>query len=74
MASLRRRGGKVGHEVEEGARCGPFVIVTLGADTVEELPTGAKIEAEVEIVGGLVVNDQLRIAWGCRDDIGSTSK
>jgi hypothetical protein len=60
--------------VEKGARYALFVVVALGADTIEELATSAKIEAEVEIMGGLIVNEQLRIARGYREDIESTSK
>jgi len=32
-----------------------FIVVALGADTIIERPAGAKIEAEVEIEGGLEI-------------------
>ena len=51
-----------------------FIIVALGADTIEELATRAEIEAEVEIMGGLMANGRLRIGRGYREDIESTSK
>ena len=41
---------------------GLFVVVALGTDTIEELATGAEIEAEVEIMGGLMGDGRLRIA------------
>ena len=45
---------------EECARHGLFIVVALGADAVEKLATSAKIEAEVEIMGGLTANERLR--------------
>jgi hypothetical protein len=51
-----------------------FVVVTLGADAIEELATSAKIEAEVQIVGGLTGDWGLRIARRWRESIESTSK
>jgi len=51
-----------------------FVVVTLGTDAIEELATGAEIEAEVEIMGGLMGDGGLRIAHSYREDIESTSK
>ena len=51
-----------------------FIVVTLGTDAIEELSTSTKIEAEVEIMGGLTVNGRMRTARGCCDNIGSTSK
>ena len=44
-----------------------FIIVALGADTIEELATRAEIEAEVEIVGGLTANERMRIAQRYRE-------
>jgi len=43
-----------------------FIVVTLGADAIEELATCAEIEAEVEIMGGLTANERVRIARGYR--------
>ena len=39
--------------VEKCEKHALFVVVTFGANTIEEFSTGAEIEAEVEIVGGL---------------------
>lgn len=39
-----------------------FVVVTLGADAIEELPASAEIKTEVEIMGGLTVKCLLRVA------------
>jgi hypothetical protein len=45
---------------EECAGHGLFIVVALCTDAVEKLATSAKIEAEVEIVGGLTANERLR--------------
>jgi hypothetical protein len=45
---------------EECARYALFIVVALGADAVEKLATSAKIEAEVDINGGLTANERLR--------------
>ena len=39
-----------------------FIVVTLGADAIEEFAASAKIETEVEIMGGLGVDLRLGIA------------
>ena len=56
------------------ARDALFSVVTLGADAIEELATSTKIETEVKIMGGLRVNERLRIGWGYGESIESTSK
>ena len=33
-----------------------FIVVTLGADAIEELAASTEIETEVEIMGGLTAN------------------
>lgn len=33
-----------------------FIVVTLGANAIKEFAASAKIETEVEIVGGLTAN------------------
>ena len=34
-----------------------FIVFTLGTDTMEELSTDAKIKNEVEVMGGLTVDE-----------------
>jgi len=51
-----------------------FSVVTLGADTIEELATSTKIETKVKIMGGLTANKRLRIARGYDESVESTSK
>jgi len=46
-----------------------FIVVALGADTIEKLATRAKIEAEVEIMGGLTANEQVRIRLSYREKV-----
>ena len=57
-------GDRVRHESERWASHILFIVVTLGADAIEELSTGAKIEAEVEIMGGLTANERMRTVRG----------
>ena len=52
-----------------------FIVVALGADTIEKLATCAEIEAEVEIMGGLEANEEgENRAETSRESIESTSK
>ena len=55
-------------DTSRNTRCDAlFIVVALCADAIEELATCAKIEAKVEIMGGLVADEQVRIARGYRE-------